>query len=356
VTAWRKILLPLAKLGIGAALIAILFRRQDIRWSDLSEALPNLGAHPLWLVVTLLLVLTCLLCGAGRWWTALAGLGVPLTRSRAAWLFLVGHFFNGFLPGSTGGDVARAFYVARETPGQRTHAVMSIVVERLAGIAVLLILTVVGLLVAAHSRHFTLLLVATTGLAATILAVLIRLPDFSRVARWPLARQLLRHPRIAHLAHRLYSALQLCHAQPRLIARLLGWSLLQHVFAILSWLTLAWGLGMEVQTTTFLLLVPAVLTAQMIPLTPGGLGVRESAAVVLLPAAGLAHHEAWSGPPSAAWPSCCCRTAKSLAFPNEKQDKQRVFRHGDGQRFQRRIDRFRGSSGRASRREMGSPL
>jgi len=35
-----------------------------------------------------------------------------------------------------------------------------------------------------------------------------------------------------------------------------------------------------------------VLTAQMIPLTPGGLGVRESAAVVLLPAAGLAHHEA----------------------------------------------------------------
>ena len=42
----------------------------------------------------------------------------------------------------------------------------------------------------------------------------------------------------------------------------------------------------------FMLLVPAVLTAQMIPITPGGLGVRESAAVTLLPAAGLAPHEA----------------------------------------------------------------
>ena len=73
----------------------------------------------------------------------------------------------------------------------------------------LLILTVVGLLVAAHSRHLTLLLVVAAGLAAALLALLIRLPDFSRIARWPLARQLLRRPRIAHLAHRLYSALQL---------------------------------------------------------------------------------------------------------------------------------------------------
>jgi uncharacterized membrane protein YbhN (UPF0104 family) len=30
----------------------------------------------------------------------------------------------------------------------------------------------------------------------------------------------------------------------------------------------------------------------MIPITPGGLGVREGAAVALLPAAGLAPHEA----------------------------------------------------------------
>ena len=290
-TLWRQ-LIPLIKLLIGSVLIVLLFRRQDIHWSDISATLANLSAQPFWLAATLLLVLICLLCGAGRWWTALAGMGVQLTHTRAAALFMVGHFFNGFLPGSTGGDVARAFYVARETHGPRTPAVMSIIVERLAGIAVLLILTLIGLLASAEYAQLPLVLALVGFLAAAILVVLVGLPDLPRIAGWPLVRQVVRHPRIDPLAQKLYAALRLCHAQPLLILKLLGWSLLQHLFAIASWLTLAWGMGFDLHTTTFMLLVPAVLTAQMIPITPGGLGVREGAAVTLLPVAGLAPHEA----------------------------------------------------------------
>jgi hypothetical protein len=289
---FSRLFLPLIKLLIGALLIALLFRRQDIRWADLSETVTHLSAQPVWLAATLLLVPACLLCGAERWWTALAGLRVTITRTRAVALFMVGHFFNGFLPGSTGGDVARAFYVARETQGQRTLAVMSIVVERLAGIAVLLILTLTGLLASAERCHLPLLLALVGGLAAAILIVLIKLPSPSRIAGWPLVGKVARHPRIGPVAQRLYAALRLCHAQPLLILRLLEWSLLQHLCAIASWLTLAWGLGFDFRVSTFLLLVPAVLTAQMIPVTPGGLGVREGAAVTLLPAAGMAPHEA----------------------------------------------------------------
>jgi len=290
-TIWR-VLLPLLKLLIGAGLIVLLFRRQDLRWLDIIETVSNLSAHPAWLAATLLLVLACLLCGAGRWWTALAGLGVTLTRTRAAALFMVGHFFNGFLPGSTGGDVARAFYAARETQGQRTNAVLSIIVERLAGIAVLLILTLIGLLASAGRYHLPLALALVGGLSAAILIVLVGLPNLPRMAGWPLVRQVVQHPRIGPLAQRLYAALRLFHAQPVLILRLLGWSLLQHGCAIASWLALAWGLGFDFRAPAFMLLVPAVLTAQMIPITPGGLGVREGAAVSLLPAAGMAPHEA----------------------------------------------------------------
>ncbi len=282
----------LLKILIGAGMIVLLFRRQDIRWSDLGATVTHLSAHPLWLAITLLLVLLCLLCGAGRWWMALRGLNVQLPPIRAAALFMVGHFFNGFLPGSTGGDVARAFYVARETHGQRTHAVMSIVVERLAGIAVLLMLTLAGLLASAEYYRLPLVLALTGLLATAFLIVWIGLPDLPRLAHWPLIQRFVRHPRVSPFVHKLYAALRLCHAQPRLILQLLGWSLLQHVCAIASWLTLAWGLGFHLRAAPFLLLVPAVLTAQMIPITPGGLGVRESASVTLLPAAGMAPHEA----------------------------------------------------------------
>ncbi|MEO5367178.1 MAG: flippase-like domain-containing protein [Magnetococcus sp. WYHC-3] len=290
-TVWQMAL-PLLKILLGASLIVLLFRRQDIRWADIMETMANLSMRPAWLAANLLLVLGCLLFGAVRWWTALHGLGVSLTRKRTAALFLVGHFFNGFLPGSTGGDVARAFYVAREIQGYRTNAVMSIVLERLAGVAVLLLLAVIGLLTSTARDELPMLLAATGAIAAAIIAVLAGIPYLPRIANWPVLRQFAQHPRTGPLTQRIYAALRLCHAQPSLMLRLAGWSLLQHFCAIASWLTLAWGMGFACQTKSFLLLVPAVLTAQMLPITPGGLGVREGAAIALLPAAGMAPHEA----------------------------------------------------------------
>lgn len=289
--AWRAGL-TLAKLAVGAGLITLLFRRQDVRWSMVTDAISHLVAHPLWLAATLTLVLACLLCGALRWWTALQGLGVPISHGRAAALFLVGHFFNGFLPGTTGGDVARALYVARATPQRGPEAVMSIVVERLAGVVMLLLLTIAGLLASPARHHLHVALAMLAGSAAAILAMLLALPDMPHFAAWPLLRRVAGHPRFGPLVARLYAALRLCRTRPVLVLDLLGWSLLQHACAVASWLTLAWGLGVTFQTVPFLLLVPALLTAQMIPLTPGGLGVRESAAVALLPAAGVPAHAA----------------------------------------------------------------
>jgi uncharacterized protein (TIRG00374 family) len=288
----RRLLLPLLKLAVGVGLVVLLLRRQDLHLADLAQTVQNLSASPAWLAVTLLLVLLCLLCGAVRWWCALDGLGVRVSRARAAALFLVGHFFNGFLPGSTGGDVARAFYVARETHGHRALAVMTIVIERLAGVAVLLLLALGGLLATAEYVRLPLAVAITGLLAAAILLTLLGVPALSRVAHWPIARTVLHHPRIGPLAHKFYTALRVGYDQPRLILRLLGWSLLQHGFAVASWLTLAWGLGLSCHTLPFLLLVPVVLTAQMLPLTPGGLGVREGAALLVLPEAGLAPHAA----------------------------------------------------------------
>lgn len=280
------------KILLGGGVIVLLFRRTDINGADLFDTLTHLSAHPLWLALTLVLVLLCLLCGAGRWWTALTGLAVPISGARTAALFLIGHFFNGFLPGSTGGDVARAFYIARDIEGCRATAVMSIVVERLAGVATLMVLTLCGLLATTSYDRRPLLMALAGVLAIGSLLLLLGVPGLSRFSARIVPRLSEWWPQTGPLLQRLYGVLQLCHTRPRLILSLFGWSLLQHLCAVLSWVTLAWGLGFSFDTLTFLLLVPAVLTAQMIPITPGGLGVREGTAIALLPAAGLVAHEA----------------------------------------------------------------
>ena len=52
-----------------------------------------------------------------------------LTKSfgalRVAVLNLVGMFYNTFMPGSTGGDLVKAYYASKHTPW-RTRAVMSV--------------------------------------------------------------------------------------------------------------------------------------------------------------------------------------------------------------------------------------
>jgi len=283
----RRLLVTLVKIVIGVALVVLLFRKQDVRLSMIVDAAIHLFTHPVWLVATLLLVLGCLLAGAIRWWTALRGLDVPLSRKRVIAIFFIGHFFNGFLPGTTGGDVARAVYAARGVPAHKPEAVMSIMIERLAGIAMLLLLTIAGLLASPEHCHLHMAMILLIGATSLILIMLLALPDMQHFAAWPGLRQIARHPRLGPVVVRLYTALRLCQTRRVLALELLGWSLLQHACAIASWLTLAYGFGLTFRVVPFLLLIPAVLTAQMIPLTLGGLGVREGAAASLLPGAGI---------------------------------------------------------------------
>jgi uncharacterized membrane protein YbhN (UPF0104 family) len=69
-----------------------------------------------------------------RWQWLLGVQGIRLSWTRISLLTLVGVFFNYFIPGGTGGDVVKIFYLLKETPGQRTGAVLSVLVDRIIGL------------------------------------------------------------------------------------------------------------------------------------------------------------------------------------------------------------------------------
>jgi hypothetical protein len=58
----------------------------------------------------------------------------PLSWGRATGITFVAQFFNSFLLGSTGGDVIKALYAARETHHKKTEAVVTVFVDRLLGL------------------------------------------------------------------------------------------------------------------------------------------------------------------------------------------------------------------------------
>src|ERR1700722_7293700 len=73
------------------------------------------------------------------WQILMRGQGMYMSWRRATMLFFVGLFFNLFMPGYTGGDFARLFYLMREFPDKKKESVLTVVMDRLIGMAALVI-------------------------------------------------------------------------------------------------------------------------------------------------------------------------------------------------------------------------
>lgn len=69
-----------------------------------------------------------------RWYLLVRALDLPFTIGAAYRLGLVGSFWNTFAPGSVGGDLVKAYYIARGQPGRRAAAVATVIVDRLVGL------------------------------------------------------------------------------------------------------------------------------------------------------------------------------------------------------------------------------
>ena len=68
-----------------------------------------------------------------RWWLLLRSQRIFINFWAAVRLYLLGWFYNNFMPGSMGGDLLRAWYVSKHT-SKKFEAVLSVFVDRLVGL------------------------------------------------------------------------------------------------------------------------------------------------------------------------------------------------------------------------------
>lgn len=74
-----------------------------------------------------------------RWYLLVRALGLPFTVRNTFRLGMVGYFYNTFLPGSVGGDLVKAVFIAKEQAGRRAAAVATVLADRLLGLFGLLL-------------------------------------------------------------------------------------------------------------------------------------------------------------------------------------------------------------------------
>lgn len=239
-----------------------------------------------WVAVAFIMVIASLFLRAFRWGLLLNGLGAEIRYGRLVELYFAGNFFNAFLPSGFGGDAVRIFEIAREVPAN--IAAGTVLVDRLTGLIMLFVLALLVLPFRPELFPNTLALVVASvciaGLGASFILLegsLIRrlgswLPGkLSPVGDGPVAQFL--------------EAVQGCGR------RAIFWALVvSTIFNLLlvGWWTMAGkALGLEVQYGYYLLVVPILSIALLVP-SIGGLGVRESLAPLLFAGAGVSGSEA----------------------------------------------------------------
>src|SRR5687768_14371377 len=111
---------------VSLVLLVVLFARLGA--GDVWQMLRS--ADPIWLGAGLALVVTALVISAWKWQVLLAAQGLRLSLRPLFTSYLVGLFFNNFLPSNIGGDVARVHDVAKRT-GRGAAAAASVIGERL---------------------------------------------------------------------------------------------------------------------------------------------------------------------------------------------------------------------------------
>src|SRR5690349_22095875 len=129
-----------------------------------------------WLAAGLLAYFVVEAAAAFRWHVLLKVQGIRLSVPRVSGLFLIGMFYNQFLPGGTGGDIMKSYLLLKETPGKATGALLAVVFDRMIGLVALI--TITGTLIALRyewltqlreTRHLVWALLAVLGSAVLML-------------------------------------------------------------------------------------------------------------------------------------------------------------------------------------------
>jgi uncharacterized membrane protein YbhN (UPF0104 family) len=246
-------------------------------------------ANPWLLALSVLVFPVTMFLTTVRWNEILRSQEIRIPFTRVLVLNLVGNFYNSFLPGSTGGDFAKAFYASRQTP-YKIRAVISVFVDRVIGLLALVMLggtasAIQWLFVAtpgsptAHAtRNVTLACVAIT-VAAGVGGLFM----LSRSLRRSLGiNQLVGRLPMQHHLKRVREIVGLYRAHALRMFWWIAVTLPVHATVVVSALLAGKAFNLPIDSAYYFVCVPVMVLSASLPISPQGAGVMEGVGYLLL--------------------------------------------------------------------------
>lgn len=255
----KQLLLTIVKLGVSAGLLYIVLSKTGIK--QVLFTLKDMS--PLAFVAATLLYLLAQFTSTLRWKLLLPRmLGIRKLFS----LYMIGSFFNTFLPGLIGGDAVKGFYLYKET-GKGSLTLASIFMDRYIGFVVMIAICAIafpfGYKYLQGSRIEWLLPVTVLSFVGASIAFFV-----------------LRLGKSIKILSGFYDHFHIYRNQKDVIGKALLLSVLVQFSGIIAVYILALGIGQHLPFLSCLIFLPLIILFTTLPVSISGLGVREGAFVL----------------------------------------------------------------------------
>lgn len=237
----------------------------------------------LFFLVAPIFLLTYVVCGY-RWWLLLRALGFEVSLKTILTVTYIGGFFNIFLPGAVGGDIAKAV-IATQGEERKAALVGSILLDRIVGLMAMILIAAVCILP----------FVTDPSLRQPV--ILLGVLFFGMVAGYavyfsPAIRNLLGglkdRGKVGAVLHDLDTTFQLLKHRKGVVVQCLALSALAQSISIVGSYGLSRAMGMTAPSLLqFFAFDPIVFIATAVPIVPGGWGVQEGAFAFLFGKVGV---------------------------------------------------------------------
>jgi len=261
----------LIKLIVSAGLLWWVLSKTDL--ANIGEAFRE--CHVGFLLLAFSLHFVGLAITVVRWQILYQAVGPKIAFSRLLKSYLVGSFFNTFLPSTVGGDVSRSLDFKKEVGGAQSFAV--VFVERFSGLLAMVVLAACALSFAGDvipEGFYIPQIVIGMTLLFILFVVVVLMPQTSQLLgkKSKLAR--------FHAALVAFSN----HKKALILALLLGFLL--QVNVVIHYFFLCYALGLKFSLLYLFIIIPIVKVVLLFPFSVNGIGIRENAFAYFLQAKG----------------------------------------------------------------------
>jgi len=205
---------------------------------------------------------------------------LDLTVKEAIQLSLIGFFFNSFLPTSIGGDIVKAYYASEKFNHRKVESYAAVLADRTIGLVSILSIALAALLIAGEQVLSYNMKLSIFIIFALVIFLIYFSLNKGFASKFKFILVILKKIKLENIAKRTYIVFNSFKNHKRISLLVIITSIAAQVAFVLIYFILSKSLSLKLPFLIFLLFIPVVMAASLIP-SLGGTGPREGCFIVL---------------------------------------------------------------------------